>query len=85
MCRFKDVVHEWCPNPPQREFWQKLGSLNEGAVIALLQCNSSARQLCTVATHLHWNPAFPDVKAAQAAILCHQVRSMCGAGSNLNP
>lgn len=35
--------------------------------------------ICAVATHLHWNPQFPDVKTAQAAILCQQITQFMAA------
>ncbi|GLC57141.1 hypothetical protein PLESTB_001191800 [Pleodorina starrii] len=50
--------------------WSKLRELGEGAVMALLRHRPSGRLLVAAVTHLFWNPAFPDVKALQAALLC---------------
>jgi len=45
----------------------------ENAVAALLQHRASGRQLVAASTHLFWDPAYPDVKVAQAAALCRGI------------
>lgn len=56
------------------DFWQFLAKREEGAVLSLVQdCrNSSLLVLC--ATHLFWDPIYPDIKAAQASLLCRAIR-----------
>eukprot|EP00198_Chlamydomonas_reinhardtii_P001467 XP_001690803.1 CCR4-NOT transcription complex, subunit 6-like protein [Chlamydomonas reinhardtii] len=45
----------------------------EGAILALLRHRASKRQLLAACTHLFWNPAFADVKAFQATVLCSEM------------
>ncbi|MEW5307672.1 MAG: hypothetical protein WDW36_010050 [Sanguina aurantia] len=47
--------------------------LQEGMVLALLRHTASGRNVLAAATHLHWDPQYPDVKAMQAAALCSVV------------
>lgn len=52
-------------------FMQALMQREEGAVLALLRHTPSQSLLVACSTHLHWNPQVPDIKLAQAALLCH--------------
>ena len=47
----------------------------DGAVLALLTHRKTGKKLLAASTHLFWNPAFPDIKLAQAALLCKMVRN----------
>ncbi|GFR46881.1 hypothetical protein Agub_g8522 [Astrephomene gubernaculifera] len=64
------------------EFWSVFTRRQEGAILALLRHRPSKRLLLAGVTHLFWNPAFPDVKAFQAAALCREaaafLRRHCG-------
>lgn len=51
-------------------FSRVLDARDERAVLALLRHEPSGRPLLVASAHLHWNPALPDVKVAQAAALC---------------
>jgi hypothetical protein len=42
-------------------------------VLLLLRHKRWRTPLLACSTHLYWNPSFPDVKAAQAAVLCQQI------------
>ncbi|GLC54912.1 hypothetical protein PLESTB_000919400 [Pleodorina starrii] len=55
------------------EFWSVFTRRQEGAILALLRHKPSQRPLLAAVTHLFWNPAFPDVKAFQAAVLCREI------------
>lgn len=44
-------------------------------MLAVLRDVVSGRSMLAVSTHLFWDPAYPDIKAAQAHILCHEARS----------
>jgi CCR4-NOT transcription complex subunit 6 len=48
----------------------------EGAILALLRHKPSQRVLLVSNTHLYWSPDYPDVKAAQASILCAAIASL---------
>eukprot|EP00887_Chlorella_sp_A99_P006946 scaffold2.g6946.t1 len=55
--------------PSRREvadspFWQLVASKEDGAVVALLEEPDSGRRIVAAATHLHWDPRHPDVKAS---------------------
>ena len=52
------------------DFARVLARRGEGAILALLQHKPTQRYLVACSTHLFWDPTYPDVKAAQAAILC---------------
>ncbi len=47
--------------------WREMGGRGEGAVLALLRHVASGAVLLAAATHLFWDPAWPDVKALQAS------------------
>jgi hypothetical protein len=53
----------------------QLRSRYEGALLLLLRHRRWGTPLLACSTHLFWNPTFPDVKAAQAAVLCGQIRA----------
>lgn len=57
------------------EFHRQLGVCPEGAAMAMLYTRQGPRGpvVCAVSTHLHWDPKLPDVKAAQAAVLCSEI------------
>ncbi|PNW74930.1 hypothetical protein CHLRE_12g504000v5 [Chlamydomonas reinhardtii] len=55
------------------EFWSMFKKRQEGAILALLRHRASKRQLLAACTHLFWNPAFADVKAFQATVLCSEM------------
>eukprot|EP00879_Flechtneria_rotunda_P009550 GHRR01009996.1.p2 GENE.GHRR01009996.1~~GHRR01009996.1.p2 ORF type:complete len:401 (+),score=178.63 GHRR01009996.1:721-1923(+) len=57
----------------QNGFSAALQNRNEGCVMALLQHIPSMRHLLVCSTHLFWNPNYPDVKVAQAAVLCSSI------------
>ncbi|EFJ50976.1 hypothetical protein VOLCADRAFT_88142 [Volvox carteri f. nagariensis] len=44
-----------------------------GAIMALLKHRRTKRRVLAAVTHLFWNPAYPDVKAFQAAVLCGEM------------
>ena len=44
-------------------------------MLALLTHRKTGKKLLAASTHLFWNPAFPDIKLAQAALLCKMVRN----------
>ena len=44
-------------------------------MLALLTHKKTGKKLLAASTHLFWNPAFPDIKLAQAALLCKMVRN----------
>ncbi|GIM10440.1 hypothetical protein Vretimale_13991 [Volvox reticuliferus] len=50
--------------------WSKVRELGEGLLMALLRHRPSGRLVLAAVTHLFWDPAFPDVKALQAALMC---------------
>ncbi|GIL59919.1 hypothetical protein Vafri_14576 [Volvox africanus] len=50
--------------------WSKLQEMGEGLLMALLRHRPSGRLILAAVTHLFWNPAFPDVKVLQAALMC---------------
>jgi CCR4-NOT transcription complex subunit 6 len=52
------------------DFARVLARRREGAILALLQHKPSQRYLVACSTHLFWDPTYPDVKAAQGAVLC---------------
>jgi len=58
------------------EFWDVFCRREEGAVLALLEHTPSGCPLLAVSTHLFWNPAYPDVKSMQAAVLCKQISAL---------
>ncbi|WIA09735.1 hypothetical protein OEZ85_009114 [Tetradesmus obliquus] len=64
-----------CSNPRHRHnrFLPTLAQREEGCLMALLRHEPSQRHLLAVSTHLFWNPLFPDVKLAQAALLCSSI------------
>lgn len=87
--RFRDVLDDWWPPAGDEArksspFWQQLRAVDEGAVVALLHSAESDKTICAVATHIHWDPSFPDVKAAQTGVVCQQmakfVRDKCPPG-----
>ena len=45
-------------------------------MLALLTHRKTGKKLLAASTHLFWNPAFPDIKLAQAALLCKMVRNI---------
>ena len=55
-------------------FWDVLVEREDGAVMALVEDVMHGKQLVLCATHLFWDPRYPDIKAAQASILCGVVR-----------
>eukprot|EP00878_Enallax_costatus_P038967 GHUV01044471.1.p1 GENE.GHUV01044471.1~~GHUV01044471.1.p1 ORF type:complete len:279 (+),score=66.96 GHUV01044471.1:521-1357(+) len=57
----------------EHRFFRRLMSREEGCVMALLQHNTSQQLMLACSTHLFSNPLFPDVKVAQAAVLCHSI------------
>jgi CCR4-NOT transcription complex subunit 6 len=46
----------------------------EGALLLLLRHRRWGTPLLACCSHLYWNPSFPDVKAAQATVLCRRIR-----------
>ncbi|GAX79217.1 hypothetical protein CEUSTIGMA_g6657.t1 [Chlamydomonas eustigma] len=54
-------------------FWDSFFKRQEGGVMSLLEHRPSSSPVLAVCTHLFWNPRYPDVKAMQAAVLCHKV------------
>ena len=53
-------------------FWDLVRERLDGAVLALLKERQSQRLMLAACTHLYHDPRFPDVKAAQAELLCAQ-------------
>ena len=43
-------------------------------MLALLTHRQTGKKLLAASTHLFWDPAFPDIKLAQAGLLCKMVR-----------
>jgi endonuclease/exonuclease/phosphatase family metal-dependent hydrolase len=43
---------------------------DDGVLLALLRDSATRRTLLAGCTHLFWNPRYPDVKAAQAMLIC---------------
>ncbi|KAF6252797.1 hypothetical protein COO60DRAFT_1628447 [Scenedesmus sp. NREL 46B-D3] len=62
-----------CSKHRHNRFLQALSQREEGCLLALLRHKPSQQQLLAVSTHLFWNPLFPDVKVAQAALLCSSI------------
>lgn len=46
------------------------------ALVAFLQHTETGERLVTINTHLHWDPAFNDVKALQVGILLEELQGM---------
>ncbi|KAL4424299.1 hypothetical protein ABPG75_001600 [Micractinium tetrahymenae] len=61
---------DWVDPSLRGRFWQAVRARQDGAVFALLRDRATRRHLLAGCTHLFWDPRFPDVKAAQAALLC---------------
>lgn len=57
----------------EHRFFKVLMQREEGCVMALLRHNISQQVVLACSTHLFWNPLFPDVKVAQAAVLCSSI------------
>lgn len=80
-CTFSTALERWHPPAVAASndaFHTPLHTHREGAAMALLSTKhhnpEHARRVCAVSTHLHWDPKLPDVKAAQAAVLCSEVQ-----------
>ena len=56
--------------------WEAVKEREDGAVLAILRDVVSSRSILAASTHLFWNPAYPDVKAVQAHLLCQEVSSL---------
>eukprot|EP01023_Acetabularia_acetabulum_P018300 TRINITY_DN19246_c0_g1_i1.p2 TRINITY_DN19246_c0_g1~~TRINITY_DN19246_c0_g1_i1.p2 ORF type:complete len:279 (-),score=41.61 TRINITY_DN19246_c0_g1_i1:238-1074(-) len=57
-------------------FFTRLKYTANGAyAMALLQHIPSATPILVVSVHLFWNPAWPDIKLGQAALLCQRMRA----------
>ncbi|KAK9810006.1 hypothetical protein WJX72_003259 [[Myrmecia] bisecta] len=72
LCRFGNHVAPSKAGP----FWDQVRAREDGAVLALLRDTQSKRVFCAASLHLFWDPHFPDVKAAQAAIVCAQIQDL---------
>ena len=46
------------------------------ALISYLQHKESGEKIAVVNTHLHWDPAFNDVKALQVGILLEELQGI---------
>lgn len=68
--RFGDHVAETGP------FWQEVQRREEGAVITLLKCKATGQTILAGSVHLYFHPEWPDIKLAQAALLCGQAADM---------
>lgn len=63
-----------CVDSGQRgKFWQAVRVREDGVLLALLRDRATQRHLLAGCTHLFWDPRYPDIKAAQAALLCRAV------------
>jgi len=56
------------------QFASFLANREDGAVLALLRDTKTDRLLLAVSTHLFWDPNYPEIKAAQAHILCASIQ-----------
>ena len=74
-CSLRDGL----PADHRGEFWDLVREREDGAVFALLREQRSGKAVAAACTHLYHDPRFPDVKAAQAELLCQQ------AGCTLTP
>jgi mRNA deadenylase 3'-5' endonuclease subunit Ccr4 len=52
---------------------QRMASFDREALLLLLEHRGTGKQFVAVSTHLHSSPAWPDVKAYQASMLCRGV------------
>ena len=71
MCSLRDALSD----SRRGAFWDLVrdGKREDGAVLALLTHRQTGRKLLAASTHLYWHPAFPDIKLAQAELLCKMV------------
>jgi CCR4-NOT transcription complex subunit 6 len=46
----------------------------DGAIVALLRDTQANQLLIAASTHIFWDPKHPDIKAAQATLLCAAIR-----------
>eukprot|EP01026_Neomeris_dumetosa_P055040 TRINITY_DN4977_c0_g1_i9.p2 TRINITY_DN4977_c0_g1~~TRINITY_DN4977_c0_g1_i9.p2 ORF type:complete len:433 (+),score=47.54 TRINITY_DN4977_c0_g1_i9:141-1439(+) len=53
---------------------------NGGYAMALLQHIPTNTPILVVSVHLFWNPAWPDIKIGQAALLCQRLRTFLQEG-----
>ena len=72
-CRAASEMRFWTAT--KAVFWDLVrdDEREDGAVLALLTHKQTGKKLLAASTHLFWNPAFPDVKLAQAELLCKMV------------
>ena len=68
-CRFRDALSA----DAQGAFWDLVREREDGAVLALVRDRQSEHIMLAACTHLYHDPRFPDVKVAQAQLLCSQV------------
>ncbi|KAL4854213.1 Glucose-repressible alcohol dehydrogenase transcriptional effector [Chlorella vulgaris] len=57
------------------KFWGAVRARDDGVLLALLRDRVTRRTLLAGCTHLYWDPRFPDIKAAQAALVCRAATS----------
>ena len=55
-------------------FLARVKEREDGAVFALLKDREANKIVFAASVHLFWNPQHPDIKAAQAALLCCAIR-----------
>ena len=70
-CSLRDALSD----DQRGAFWDLMrdGEREDGAILALLTHRQTGRKLLAASTHLYWHPAFPDIKLAQAELLCKMV------------
>ncbi|KAL0023735.1 hypothetical protein WJX79_009611 [Trebouxia sp. C0005] len=57
-------------------FWQQVQQKGEGPVLALLKHRDTGKVILAGSVHLYFHPDWPDIKLAQAALLCSQAVAM---------
>ena len=67
--RFRDAL---APDI-QGAFWDIVRERDDGAVLALARDRQSKQVMLAACTHLYHDPRFPDVKVAEAQLLCSEV------------
>ncbi|KAG7668710.1 hypothetical protein Ndes2526B_g03664 [Nannochloris sp. 'desiccata'] len=59
---------------PVSKFLDSVKDKEDGAIVALLRDTQANQLLIAASTHLYWDPRHPDIKAAQATLLCAAIR-----------
>lgn len=84
---FSDIDISDTEHDPNHWVWAEVRKRSKGAVLALLRHRPSGRTVAVVGMHLFFDKKFPDVKLAQAHLLCKQVAAVleerCAAASTI--